>query len=156
MDYSGNQALYNQVNYRDHTDACFKHVNGKLVKYYRHSLRSTGMAFLLTNNDAVGAHGFPYAYCHFYAKGTFEKSSGSDIDFSGGVSAPYLNLSAEAKYSHDTTVTWSIPSAGAMLCGSNSSGFNSAPYGGSEKYVPCGAAASSSTLPADGTVEPSC
>ncbi len=115
----GADVVYNKVNYRKYTMFCFGtyYSEWRPAGYYA---LNTGFGPLITPN---------WTTCTTYYNGTYTKNSGSNVTFGAGVNLTVLNVSAQAQFSNQTKMKWTFNGTG-KLCGSNGSGWVSAPQAG--------------------------
>ncbi|WP_162907547.1 DUF4198 domain-containing protein [Allorhizocola rhizosphaerae] len=116
---SGARIVYNKVNYRKYSFFC------AWTWYYE--WRPIGYYAL---NSGFGPSITPvWTSCTNYSSGTYTKNSGTNVVFSTGVNLTVANVSAQAQFSNNTKLKWTFSGPG-KLCGSNSSGWVSAPQAG--------------------------
>lgn len=139
MPYTSATQISNQVNMRKFDRICGWVADGVAGHQTTHFIRASGGFYsFLTPGLNKSIYNMTWTLgCEPYpARSTFTKSHGKDYQFSTGLSAPYLSLSAQAAYSTSTEVT-SSPSAKVLICPSNSQGLVQAPMAGARTPVTC-------------------
>jgi hypothetical protein len=151
--YSSPRRLANQVSYRKYRQSCPGGVNGPGGTTYQvrpngfDALQPTGLA---TNIAPMTS----WTHCVYYDKGQFGKTTGSNVEFSAGVSAPYISLNVQAAYSKHTQISWNVTSR-TYLCG-DTAGFASARRGAAKLWSSsCGGGGIAGEGSGDG-VKPDC
>ncbi len=128
--YKGNQQIQNYVNSWEYRRHCFK--QGGAVWYYNYEIRSSSFNALQVSSQHIINRSWNTDYCVTYYSGTHHKDASSNQTFSAGFNAPYINLSAQASFSKDTTITWRPASKGEQICASTSDGWVTAPFAGAQ------------------------
>jgi len=138
--FSGNHQLYNEANEAHAMRLCWAY-NNYNNQWYEHKIFATTFTFLLTSAPAIANRYWNPNYCHLYRStpGTdpaqFFKNYGKNQEFSGGLDTPFINVSAQASFSNNTNVTWTVPQSGEYMCGTSSKGFNGSDFAGGTKYL---------------------
>jgi hypothetical protein len=123
LTYAGGYQLSNEVNYRKFTEVC----PGRDTRY---EVRPEGFYAEQVPRLRVNVGGEYWTNCEKYFAGAeFVKDRGSNFDFTTGMHAPFVDVSAQASFSHNTEITFVVTSP-QLLCGSTKQGPGSAPEAG--------------------------
>lgn len=124
--YNSLRRIFNQVNYRHFNRRCG--MSGLPWTWHTyHQVRPEGFYDLQTESLSRKLAGQEYwTNCSRHSSGTYGKIDGSNITYSGGVKLGFVNLSAQASFSHQTEESWHITRRN-YLCGSTAAGWLNAP-----------------------------
>jgi hypothetical protein len=117
--------IYNSVNYRHWHMTCTGPEG-----HDRDMLKASGFYDLISQWPSIPPT--TWIYCVTKSSGEWRKSQGSNVTFTGGVSLPYLSVSAHISFSQNFQLTWR-PNAPVWLCGNTSLGWAQAPQAAAKK-----------------------
>jgi hypothetical protein len=120
-DYT-DRGVYNRINYRDyHLYGCDGSYQGTARRPVSvHSLHAAAISLVHQTYNWTATS------CTKYFSGTYTKSKGTNLTYSGGVDIGPINVSARGSYDQGLRTAWSVTSA-TRLCGNTSYGWVSSP-----------------------------
>ncbi len=118
LTYPSSTAVFNRVNYRDYSTSC-----GGLVQ---HTKVAVSFYDLLNESDQENITPPRWSCDTYHTSGLWHKSTGKNTRFAGVIDIGPINVDAQAGWTTNTELSWTITSK-SWMCGSTTSGWASSP-----------------------------